>query len=216
MSCPLRAPERQAPLQGMTPACRVLIPGSSRGAPASTRASPTRCDTWGLRYVAPVLSPGPTPAFDSLRPHTMPARGANACGLSAAGSVPISSPGSSPSLAQALARIAARAEDARMRRKRLATEDQRHRMVGREPPGSDWVRLAMPARTAPAVVCDPVLDRPLREPSPGGRASHRMVRGAAEAVGEARTATPDAAPLVRRGPAAGAGVLLAAPTRADP
>ena len=66
------------------------------------------------------------------------------------------------SLTQPLARVAARAEDAGSRGKRLATEDERHRMVGREVAGADRVRLAMPAVTAPTVARHPGLDRPLR------------------------------------------------------
>ena len=74
---------------------------------------------------------------------------------------------SPPPLAQPLARVAARAEHAGPGRQRLATEDERHRMVGRELAGSHRVRLAMPARAGPAVDRDVGLDRPLRQPSPG-------------------------------------------------
>ena len=134
-------------------------------------------------------------------------------------SAPCPSPGpqrgSPPPLTQPLPRVAARAEDARPRRQRLATEDERHRMVGRELAGSDRVRLAMPARTGPAVACDVGLHRPLRQSSPGAGPPYRVVGRAPEAVGEARPPAAVAASLVRRGPAAGAGVVLAAPTGAD-
>ena len=92
---------------------------------------------------------------------------------------------SPPSLAQALPRVAARTEHAGPCRQRLPTEDERHRMVGRELAGSDRVRLAMPARAVPAVTGDVGLDRPLRQPSPGAGPPDRVVGGAPEAVGEA-------------------------------
>jgi hypothetical protein len=88
-------------------------------------------------------------------------------------------------------------------------------MVRRELAGSDRMRLAMPAGTDPTMAGDVGLDGPLREASPRRRPSDRVVGRAPEAVGEARAAAAVAAPLVRRGPAAGAGVALAAPTSAD-
>ena len=69
---------------------------------------------------------------------------------------------SPPPLTQPLARVAARAEHAGPSGQRLATEDERHRMVGRELAGSDRMGLVMPARAAPAVDRDVGLDRPLR------------------------------------------------------
>jgi hypothetical protein len=54
----------------------------------------------------------------------------------------------SAALAQALSRVAARAQDAGLSRQRLATQHERLRMVGRELAGSDNVWLAMPARPA--------------------------------------------------------------------
>ena len=54
-----------------------------------------------------------------------------------------------------------------MRRQRLATEDERDRMVGRELARSDRVCIAMPARTEQAVDRDVGFDRPFREPPPG-------------------------------------------------
>ncbi len=126
-----------------------------------------------------------------------------------------SSSRSSPPLAQPLPRVAARAEHTGPRRQWLAPEDERHRMVGRESAGSHRMRLAMPAGTGPAVDRDVRLDRPLRQPSPRRRPPDGMIGRAPEAVGEARPTAAVAATLVRRGPAAGAGVVLAAPTGAD-
>ena len=128
----------------------------------------------------------------------------------------MSTPFSPPPLTQPLARVAARAEHAGPSRQWLAAEDERHRMVGRELAGSDGVRLAMPAGADPAVDRDMGLDRPLRQSSPGRGPPDRVVWCAPEAIGEARTAAAIAAPLVRRRPAAGPGVSLAAPTGADP
>ena len=117
-----------------------------------------------------------------------------------------------PPLAEALAGVAAPAEDAGPRRQRLATEDERLGVVGRELAGSHRVRWAMPARTCPAMDRDPSLDRPLRQLAPCRGPAHRMVGCPPEAVGEARTT---AAALVRRRPATGACVGLAASTGAD-
>ena len=59
-------------------------------------------------------------------------------------------PASAPPLAQPLPRVAARAEDAGLSRQRLATEDERLGMVGREVAGSHRVRLrdASPGRSS--------------------------------------------------------------------
>ncbi len=127
-----------------------------------------------------------------------------------------SGPTSPPPLTQALPRVTARAKHAGPSRERVTPEDERHRMVGRQLAGSHRVRLAMPSRAGPAVDCHPVLDRPRRQASPGRRPPHRVVWRPAEAVSETRAATAVAASLVRRGPAAGTGVVFAAPTGADP
>ena len=130
-------------------------------------------------------------------------------------SAPATPSSSPPPLTQPLARVATRAEDARPSRQRLATEDERHRVVGRELAGSDRVPLAMPAGADPAVDRDVRLHRPLRQSSPGRCPPHRMVWRLAEAVGEAHTTAAVAAPLVRRRPAAGSGVGFAVPTGTD-
>ena len=88
-------------------------------------------------------------------------------------------------------------------------------MVGRELAGSHRVRFPMPAWTAPAVTCDMRLDGPLRQPPLGAGASDRVVERAPEAVREAPTAAAVATPLVGRGPAAGADMVLAATAGAD-
>ena len=110
----------------------------------------------------------------------------------------------------------ARAEHTGPRRQRLTAQHQRHRVVGRELAGSYGMWYPMPAGADPTVDGDPILDRLLRQPSPGRRPPHWMIGCAPEAVGEARAAAAVATSLVRRRPAAGAGVLLAAPTGADP
>ena len=89
-------------------------------------------------------------------------------------------------------------------------------MVGRELAESHRVRFPMPAWTTPTVACDMGLDRPLRQAPLSAGPSDRMVERAPEAVGEAATAAAVATPLVRRRPAAGADVVLAAPAGADP
>jgi hypothetical protein len=68
--------------------------------------------------------------------------------------------GSPPPLTQALPGVAARAEDARLRRQRLAAQDERLGVVGRELTGAHGVGLVVPARTDPAVDGDVGLDGP--------------------------------------------------------
>jgi hypothetical protein len=111
--------------------------------------------------------------------------------------------------------LSARCSSGRGRRVDGAAAHHRGRgaLDGRLPVRRVW--FAMPARAHPAMECDVRLDGPLRQAAPGPRPTDGMVACPPEAVREARTAAAVAAPLVRRGPAAGLGVVLAAPTGAD-